>query len=81
MRIFAAILCLLLSGCTWDAPPPIDVQVHCLPMREYNAAQQAALASEWAKIDPLSVTMSLFIPDSIRMRDANRACAAPKSGK
>ena len=77
MRTIAIALCLALAACA----SPVDIQVHCLPMVTYDAAQQALLAQEWAKLDPNSLTASKFIPDAIKMRDANRACAAPKSGK
>jgi len=77
MRTIAIALCLAMAACA----SPIDVQVHCFPMATYDAAQQALLAQEWAKLDPNSLTASKFIPDAIKMRDANRACTASQTGK
>lgn len=72
-RALAILACLALSAC---GTPTIDVQTQCLPMASYSAAQQATFAKEWAALDPNSLTASLFIPDSITLRDANRAACA-----
>lgn len=71
MKGFALLGCLLVAGCT---APLVDLKASCLPMREYSAVDQASLATEWLTLDPKSLTASQFIPDAIKMRDANRAC-------
>jgi hypothetical protein len=76
-RTLAILACLALSAC---GTPTLDVQVQCLPMATYTAAQQAQMAQEWAALAPASLTASLFIPDAITLRDANRA-ACTKAAK
>ena len=72
-----ALLALALCGC---ATPTVDVQVQCLPLKEYTPAQQqqltAALAMMSMKPGPSTAILSEIIIDYERMRDADRACMA-----
>lgn len=73
---YIILACLALSAC---GTPTIDVQTQCLPMATYSPAQQAQMAQEWAALAPSSLTASLFIPDAVTLRDANRAACAKVS--
>ena len=64
--------CLILGGCLTR---PVDVQVHCLPMKDYSAAEQEALAAALAPLPADSVIVQ-FVIDYGAMRAANRACIA-----
>lgn len=72
MKRFALIVCLCLAGCA-TAPPPLDVQVKCPPLRTWSQAEQTALADAMAKIPQDSILWQLEI-DWQAERDAIRAC-------
>lgn len=72
MNRLALIACLCLAGCA-TAPPPLDVQVKCPPLRTWSQAEQAALADAMAKIPSDSPVWSMEL-DWQQSRDAIRAC-------
>lgn len=69
-RLLAGTLALLAWGC---ATPAIRSQ--CLPMKDYSAAQQQALAAALAAVAPDSPLVGAMA-DYGALRAANRACAA-----
>ena len=73
----AALALCALTACSTSPPVP-PVQTVCLPMATYSQAAQTALAKEWRALDPNSLTASRFIPDSIALRDSNRAACGAK---
>ena len=76
MRLLAITFLLALAAC---GTPTVAVRTQCLPMVVYSQEDQATLAKEWKALDPKSVTASRFIPDAIKMRDADRACQSVSS--
>lgn len=65
----------LLTACATKAPAPPVVTVECLPLTNYTAAQQKALA---AALDPLPGDSPIIaaMADLGALRAADRACMA-----
>lgn len=77
MRALWLLPVVALAGCA-TAPPPLDIQSHCLPMVEYAPTDQTKFADETAALDKsrqYPVTLR-FLGDYKAMRDANRTCKA-----
>lgn len=68
-RFFAALAIspMLLAGCATETSEPA-----CLHLRDYNAAEQAAVADELDRLGPMSAT-GRFIADYGALRDQVRA--------
>lgn len=60
---------LLLASCAAG----LDVQIQCLPLVTYTAAEQVALLSAYDKLPPGSM-LKRAVQDYLAMRDADRAC-------
>ena len=77
--LIAIVLLAFIIGMTGCSTPAPFVTVTCLPMRDYTADQEKALAEAVASLPPASPLVG-FVADYGAIRAADRACLASHPG-
>jgi hypothetical protein len=66
-----------LGACAHVQAPAAAPQVVCLPLKQYDPAEQKAMAAQLQTL-PSTSPVAMAMVDYLAMRDADRACQASK---